>query len=96
MEGNSGLTPILNIVFSELLYSFLIFLKYGIYVSAVTSVNDPVPDIIMSPPEVIVPENVGDALVANPKLVASVKSPKVNQPLLAEFLIFNKLFGNLD
>ena len=55
--------------------------------------KDPVPDITICPPEVTVPENVGDALVASPRLFASVKSPNVNQPLLAEFLIFNKLFA---
>ena len=47
----------------------------------------------ISPAEVKVPENVGDALVASPRLLASVKSPRVNHPLLAEFLIFNKLFA---
>mgnify|MGYP005698472961 CR=1 FL=1 len=57
------------------------------------SCREPVPVNIKSPAEVTVPENVGDALVASPRLLASVKSPKVNQPLLAEFLIFNKLLA---
>ena len=50
------------------------------------------PGLVVWNSYVTVPENVGDALVANPKLLASVRSPKVNQPLLAAFLIFNKLF----
>ena len=41
----------------------------------------------ISPAEVKVPENVGDALVARPRLFTSVKSPKVSQPLLEEFRI---------
>ena len=40
--------------------------------------------------EVTVPENVGDAFVASPRLFASVKSPNVSQPLFELFLIFNK------
>ncbi|BCV05151.1 MAG: hypothetical protein CM15mV99_180 [Caudoviricetes sp.] len=44
------------------------------------------PDKTRSPLEVTVPVKVGDALVASPRLFASVKSPSVNQPLFELFL----------
>ena len=57
------------------------------------SCKEPVPDKTRSPLEVTVPLKVGEALVASPKLLASVRSPKVNQPLFELFLIYNKLFA---
>ena len=57
------------------------------------SFKAPVPPITISPAESTVPVKSGDAFVASPKLLvcaASVRLPKTNQPLFAEFLIFNK------
>ena len=47
----------------------------------------------MSPADVTVPVKLGDALVANPRLTASVRSPNVSQPLFDPFLIFKRLLA---